>query len=174
MKKTNPLSVKDIENIAKKFRTYFNIDKNSYFPILEVIDNLFENNLLSYQIVEDDYYLLDENTLAMYNASENFIYIKESVIDEYEQNIYRSCFTLCHELFHYIQNEVLGFKFEYCEKCKNYEDPEWQANEFAGQILIPSEYVDLPEDEIMEKYHVSIECALTRKANVKKRQKKIG
>lgn len=141
MKKTNPLSVKDIENIAKKFRTYFNIDKNSYFPILEVIDTLFEKKLLSYQVVNNDTKIMDDSCVAMYNANENFIYIKESV-------------------------------FEECEKCKYYENADWQANEFAGQILIPTKYLDLDEETIQSYFRVSLECALTRKAKAKKRQKK--
>lgn len=172
MIKTNPLSVKDIEMIAKRFRKNYNIDEDSYFPVLDVIDEMFVKNLLSYQIVEDDYHLLDKDTPALYNAYENVIYIKDSVHEECENNIYRSCFTLCHEIFHYIQSEVLSFNFEKCEMCKSYEEVDWQANEFAGQLLIPTKYLDLPDDILEKKFHVSLECVLTRKANAKKRQKK--
>lgn len=171
MIKTNPLSVNDIEKIAANFRKEFNIEENCYFPILDIIDNLFEKGILSYQIVEEDYYLLDANVPALYNSSENFMYIKESVIEEYENNIYRAAFTLCHEFFHFIQTIILKFDFEECSVCKTYEDVDWQANEFAGQILIPTQFTEMSEEELMEKFHVSLECVLTRKAKMKKRKK---
>lgn len=172
MIKTNPLSVKDIEKIANNFRKEYNVKENEFFPILDIIDEMFVKGMLSYQVVEEDYRLLDKDTPAVYNSYENFMYIKESVIEEYEKDIYRSCFTLCHELFHFIQTEVLNFDFEECDECKLYEDVDWQANEFAGQLLIPTKYIDLPENDLQEMFHVSLECVLTRKTKVKKRQKK--
>ena len=174
MIKTNPLSVKDIEKLAMAFREHYQIKKDEYFPVLEIIDKLFEEKYLSYQIVDDNTDMLDNNTLAIYKPNENFIYIKESVIAEYEDGIYRSTFTLCHEFFHYVQSQLLKFEFKEVENCKSYEDIDWQANEFAGQILIPTEYIDYDEEYIQKNFHVSLECVLTRKAKSKKRAKKIA
>ena len=171
MIKTNPLSVKNIERIAFELRNEFNIKETEYFPIIKVLDTFFEDKLLSYQIVENNTNIMDESCVALYNAKENYIYIKESVVEEYEQGIYRSAFTLCHELFHFLQNIALKFEFEECEKCKYYEDVDWQANEFAGQILIPTKYLAIDEETIQKLYHVSLECALTRKAKAQKRLK---
>jgi len=172
MIKTNPLSVKKIEELASSIRDHYKIKKDEFFPILEIIDNLFVNKKLSFQIIEDDSPFVDEHTLAYYNPQENYIYVKESVIAEYEEGIYRSAFTLCHEFFHYMQIQMLGFDFEEVEDCKPYEEIDWQANEFAGQILIPQEFLDLDEETLQSKFHVSLECVLTRKAKRKKRIKK--
>lgn len=174
MIKTNPLSVRDIEKIAETFRAYYEIKKDSYFPVLEVIDDLFEKGYLSYQIINDDDEMLDKSTIAIYNPKENFIYIKESVINEYEEGIYRSAFTLCHELFHFIQAMILDFDFVEVDECKSYENIDWQANEFAAQILIPSEFIDFDEEFLQKQFHVSLECVLTRKVKIKKRLKQIG
>lgn len=174
MIKTNPLNIKQITEIAKNIREHYNIKKDEFFPVLEIIDKLFENHKLSYQIIENDSDMVDENTLAIYNAVENFIYIKESVIDEYEEGIYRATFTLCHEFFHYLQNTTLGFSFERVDECRPFEEIDWQANEFAGQVLIPQEYIDLDEETLQQMFHVSLECVLTRKAKNKKRAKKIA
>lgn len=172
MIKTNPLSVKDIERIANNFRLNYNIKENEYFPILKVIDDLFEKNMLSYQIVSDDDKILDENMPACYNASENFIYVKESVLEEYENNNYRSAFTLCHELFHYMQAQVLRFDFEEVEDCKSYEEVDWQANEFAAQLLIPTKFIEEETEKLIDMFRVSIECVLTRKAkNIRRKTK---
>ena len=93
MIKTNPLSVKNIERIALELRDEFNVKETEFFPIIKVLDTFFEKKLLSYQIVDNDIKLMDESCVAIYNAKENFIYIKKSVIEEYEQGIYRSAFT---------------------------------------------------------------------------------
>lgn len=170
MIKTNPLSVQHIEKIANNFRKQFDIANNNYFPILDILDTLFESKLLSYQIVQDDFYLLSDDIPAVYNPKENFMYIKQSVIYDYENNNYRAAFTLCHELFHFLQSSVFQFDFVECEECKLYENVEWQANEFAGQLLIPSQFVDFPDDILQEMFHVSLECVLTRKAKAKIRK----
>ena len=102
----------------------------------------------------------------MYNPVDNFIYVKESVLKELEEKEYRANFTLAHELFHFIQCKILGFEFEEVECCKSYEDVEWQANEFAAQLLIPEKYAlaqNYDVQFIMEKFEVSEIFANTRR-----------
>ena len=170
MIKTNPLSDKDISLIASNTRKKYNIKPDDAFPILEYIDYLFGEGLLSIQLIDDNDSLLDKNTPAVYNAKDNFIYIKVSVLEEIECGNYRSNFTLAHELFHYLQHQVLDFKFEEVEDRKTYEDPEWQANEFAGELLVPKAYLDKDDEYLMIHFKVSIECVLTRKLKNKKRR----
>ena len=171
MVKTNPLSVKDITNYAKQIRQSYKIKEDECFPIFDYIDYLCANGYLSMQIIADDDKYLDSNTVALYNSYDNFIYVKESVIDEIESGNYRSNFTLAHELFHYIQNKVLGFDFERVEEEKVYEDPEWQANVFAGELLLPTDALQIDDNEYLAShYKVSFECVLTRKVKNKKRE----
>ena len=174
MIKTNPLSVKDIRNIASSIREQYGIAKDQAFPILEILKQLFYDNFLSIQLLADDDSYLDKNTPAVYNANDNFIYLKESVIEEVESGNYRSNFTLAHEFFHYLQHQVLGFTFEEVEERKTYEDPEWQANCFAGELLLPDEYLSNEDnDYLASHFQVSMECVLTRKVKNKKRKNKI-
>lgn len=37
-------------------------------------------------------------------------------------------------------------------KCDIYRDAEWQANEFAGQLLIPTPYIDLPIEKLLNNF----------------------
>ena len=176
MIKTNPLSVKDIRNIASSIREQYGIAKDQAFPILEILKQLFYDNFLSIQLLADDDSYLDKNTPAVYNANDNFIYLKESVIQEVESGNYRSNFTLAHEFFHYLQHQVLGFTFEEVEDRKTYEDPEWQANCFAGELLLPDEFLDNEDNDYLAlHFQVSLECVLTRKVknmnrNIRKRE----
>lgn len=171
MKKTNPLSVREIEIYANKIRREFNVDVNSYFPIYEILEKLHNDGSLTIQIMDDnDSIFVDVNELAKYSPVDNFIYVKEKIIIAYEEKDYRSNFTLAHEFFHYIQHQILEFEFYNVEKCKSYEDPEWQANEFAGQLLIPTAFLELDDDTLCEMFHVTLECVVTRKLYYKKRK----
>lgn len=170
MIKTNPLSVNDIADIAKRVRKEYKIESGDCFPILKYLSYIYDQELIGLSILDDNDSYLDKDTPAKYNANDNFIYLKESVINEIESGNYRSNFTLAHELFHYLQNKVLGFSFEEVEDRKTYEDPEWQANCFAGELLLPDEFLDNEDNDFLAKhFQVSLECVLTRKVKNKKR-----
>lgn len=174
--RTNPLSVKDIAKLARGIREYFNIPLDSFFPIYDYVMDLYDKDELDYVILEDDDEAFSDGKVAFYNSMENTIYIKDSVDLGFETNDYRSNFTLAHELFHYMQVNILEFDFEEIddsEELKPFRNPEWQADEFAGQLLIPDEYASLDENELSEKFHVSLECALTKKLKIKKRKEKL-
>lgn len=171
--KTNPLSVDIIEKYAQIMRNFFSISNDEFFPIYEVLEHFQNEEKLSIQILEDsDLIFEDDKELAKYNGKENYLYLKESLLEDYENNIYTSNFTLAHELFHFMQLNLLNFKFIECENVRPYEDPEWQANEFAAQLLIPSEFIDLSENELSSKFHVTVECALYRKLKYKQRKER--
>lgn len=175
MVKTNPLSVEKIENLAKKVRENFNISLDCAFPIFEILDKMCVEGLLTIQYMEDDNPMFDDGAVAFYNPIDNFIYIKESLLEDIENNNYRANFTLAHEFFHFIQFKILGFEFEEVENCESFRNVEWQANEFAGQLLIPTSFLSLNDDELSEKFRVSIESVLTRKLYFQKRNKqKLG
>ena len=172
MIKTNPLSVKAIEELATNLRKEANIKEEDAFPIFDYINELADKGLLTIQILDNNDLYLEENVPAKYNAVDNFIYIKEQVLDDYDKNEYRSNFTLAHELFHYLQSRVLNFEFEEVDECKTYEDPEWQANNFAGELLVPNKYLDLDDEFLVNHFKVTLECVFTRKVQKKKRNNK--
>ena len=55
---------------------------------------------------------------------------------------------------------------------KTYEDPEWSANEFAGELLLPKEFLDNDDEYLVEHFKVSMECVLTRKVKKLKRKER--
>lgn len=174
MKKTNPLKIVEIENYANNLRRELGISSNSPFPILKVIEKFHNDGLLTIQYLEDEHRIFEDNTPAKYNPRENFIYVKESVLEKLENHEYRANFTLAHELFHYFQCQVLGFEFKDVECCPSYENPEWQADEFAGQLLIPTKFVVGKCDTkmIAEAFNVSESCVVTRKLYYERRLKR--
>ena len=171
MKKTKPLSVKQISEIANLIRKLFGVPSYKPFPIKEILDHLFEEGVLSIQYLEDENPIFDKDTQAKYSPIDNFIYIKESLLDSKSKSIN---FTLCHEFFHFLQFMVFDFTVEETENCKKYYDPEWQANEFAGALLIPNEevYKKYTLKDLAKRYNVTNSCALTRLTLHKLRQKR--
>ena len=174
MKKTNPLKIVEIENYANNLRRELDIPSNSPFPVLDIIEEFHDDGLLTIQYLEDEHFIFEDDTPAKYNLADNFIYVKESVLEELENHEYRANFTLAHELFHYFQCQVLGFEFEEVENCPSFEDPEWQADEFAAQLLVSTKYIvgDCDTRLLAEIFNVSESCVVTRKLYYERRLKR--
>lgn len=162
MFQTDPISRKDIREIAYRFRKAYRCNDCLVFPLIEVLDALSEQHWLDYQIIEDDDALLDDNTLALYDLNSNMIYIKSSVYQEALDGIGRSRFTITHELAHFIFFNVLGFSVQEVEEIeKPYMDPEWQANTLAAELLAPyHETKHMSVTELMENCCISEEAAI--------------
>ena len=77
-------------------------------------------------------------------------------------------------MFHYFQCQVLDFRFEEVENCRCFENPEWQADEFAAQLLVPTKYVvgDCDTKLVAEMFNVSESCVVTRKLYYERRLKR--
>jgi Zn-dependent peptidase ImmA (M78 family) len=111
MIKTNSLTVNEIKECSQKVRQYFHIKDVNCFPIYDVLLMLYDNEEIGIQILDDTDMQLPKDTRSEYDVKENFIYVKESVLKELEENNYRNNFTLCHEFFHFLQCKVLNLKF---------------------------------------------------------------
>lgn len=100
------------------------------------------------------------------------IFLREDVYEGACKNEGFHRFTIAHELGHVIlHKDQIGFAREFKRNDKVYCNSEWQANEFAGALLVP-------ENEIIsqnlfnpcliaEKYAVSLECAQLRLKKIK-------
>lgn len=176
MKKTNSLKIVEIENYANNLRRELGVAPDSPFPVLDVIEKFHGDGLLTIQYLQDNHSIFEEDTPAKYNPSENFIYVKETVLEELENGEYRANFTLAHELFHYFQCQILGFEFVEADECPKYADPEWQADEFAGQLLLPTKCItnDCDTKIIADIFKVSEACVVTRKLYYNRRLKRKG
>lgn len=76
-----------------------------------------------------------------------------------------------HEIFHYLKHGKMNISLaRNPESVKAYEDPEWQADAFAGAFLMPSHLIkNMEVEEIMQRCGVSEAAA---KFNLKIAQKK--
>ncbi len=159
--KCTPVSKKKLKDLAIKFRNDFGV-MGYVFPVLEIIDNLHCQGLINLLIVDNKCELLKDDEIALYELSSNTMYIKYSVYEEASNDVGRSRFTLAHELSHYLLLYVLKFGVaETNTEIKAYENPEWQANYLAGELLAPEDMtLGFSVKDYIEKCLLSEECAI--------------
>ena len=157
-KLARPKSRNEIKTFANKFRKIFGLNKEARFPIIEFIEWLMPQidekfDLEIVEVSELPY------TYAVTYPDESRMVIRRDVYDDVCEDQGRARFTVAHELGHYWYHGDLGFARSE-ERPEAYRDPEWQANVFAAELLIPFELTkDMSVDEIAEKCKVSKQCA---------------
>lgn len=159
--KCTPTSKHKLRELAKKIREHYDI-KDICFPIYEILEKNFDDGTLIYEVVEELDSRLGIDELALYIPNQQKMLIKESVYIELLNGIGRSRFTLAHEFAHYILLTLLGYTVELVDdKPEAYENPEWQANTLAAELLCPYEETkDYNLEQLMNKCNISEECAI--------------
>ena len=72
-------------------------------------------------------------------------------------------FTLCHEFGHWLLHQPENVSFARGDIPK-YRDPEWQANVFAAELMVPYDLTKgLTINQIVEECGVSYSCAEIQK-----------
>ena len=137
--------VEDIRKVADGFRWFLclvaGIDKLSELNLAMFIEKDVPEILgLEVQIEDDaDFLRLQEGAPA--GVDGNILYIRDSVYLGMIRSFPRDVFTLFHELGHVLlgHRQVLGR--DRLGEHSWTEDSEWQANWFAGEILMPLEEI---------------------------------
>lgn len=153
------MSRPEIRIIVSVFRKTLGIKVTDKVPILKVLEYLINDLGYELDIVRDDE--LPDRYAETY-PSEKIIRIRESVYNNAYNGDARSRFTIAHEIGHLFlhENNRISFARTSSTKMKPYESPEWQANVFAAEFLVPvSNIKNLTPDEIATKYNVSKKVA---------------
>jgi len=164
-----PLSRQNIRVIANVVReiansgTMFNVLQFLEIKLLD-IDPQFELHIVEDSEIEGCY--------AKACPDKHLIIISASVYDGACNNNGRHRFTICHELGHYLLHGAETTYFPRLgRELRAYEDPEWQANTFAGELLVPEDIAkNFSADEIVKMCGVSRQVALIQKEQVSKQK----
>lgn len=164
-----------IREKTQVIRNVLGYDSRPYINIMECVENLAANEIVDYEVHDDDEWPYG-NDLASYTPVDNCIHLKQSTYDKaVKLNDGMSRFTIAHELGHAIlhRNFRLSKSSVSSTDHEFYEDSEWQADCFAGEILIDARHFNIGDNcaTIVEKFKVSPTCAnvkLARSRNKKR------
>lgn len=168
--KAKARSRKEIRQIANKFREGLGLQNKLYLPVVEV----FEILPMIYEGLTTD--IVDDHELkgryAETDIENKVIRVRRSIYDKAVEGDGFSRMTIMHEIGHYecLVNQPITFnRAPDNVEIKPYEDPEWQAKCFAGEIMIPVDKVkDMSPSVIVKKCGVS-NAAATYQYNIIKK-----
>ena len=160
--KSEPCSREYIRSMTRHLRKIFKTEDRLYFPVMGLLESLHELSKSFYiDVVADKD--LPINMEANTDVLNHVITMRQSVYDGAFGGNGRDRFTISHEIGHYLLPHVFGVRLQRNlpdARLRKYEDPEWQADVFAGELLMPWHLVQgMDAVEIMEKCGVSWDAA---------------
>jgi len=160
MRVAKPQSRKNIRKIAHMIREICNSSDDFFFDILGFVELLLPRLYDDFQLVICTESEMGKNEGLTY-PEKGIMKIREDVYIGACEGNGRDRFTIAHELGHFLlhQNNSISFARNNHGKIAPYEDPEWQADAFAGELLIPARLVSG-----MSYQDISRECGVSYKA----------
>lgn len=165
--KAIPLSRNKIREFARLLRKAFDIPVSAKFPTVEFLEFGLKSFGFDYDICEKSEL---DNCYAKTIPEEKVVKIREDVYIGAIKGIPRDVFTILHEVGHVIfhNNRTIEFARNE-EKIPIYMSPEWQANTFAAELLVPADCITgMTEKEIVNVYGCSYEVAYIQMRQNKK------
>jgi len=138
----DPLSTSSIRAFAEKIRNIFVGENIIAFPIVEVL----EWGLMKF----DKEFVFDVQEASLLGADEGRVPIREKQLILREDVYVGACkrnprdiFTTAHEFAHYLMHRNISFARTRDDHEKVYCDSEWQADTFAGTLLMSPRHARL-------------------------------
>jgi len=160
--KASPLSRAGIRKVTNSLKEQFNIPTDKPFPIVKFMEYVLTRLGLEYEIIPNE----EMGGVYAETTPENGkIFISESTYDGACDGIPRDKFTIAHEIGHGLLHTLDRVIFtRTSNEIKPYESPEWQANVFAGELLVHTDSIhSLSVEDIADKYEVSFTVASIQK-----------
>lgn len=130
------------------------------FPVVEFIEKILPQIDKDFKYEYCEKSELPLNVYAYYSPVENLMKIREDVYLRAIDGSSRDLFTLAHEVGHYFLHDEIILTRKSESEIPAYENPEWQANAFAGELLIPTDKIlGMSTTEIMNNCNVSRQAA---------------
>jgi len=152
--KAIPLSRLKIRQITNGLKEQFGIPTDQPFPVVKFFEYILMGLGLELEIVPDKDM---EGIYAEAYPERGLLRISESTYDGAYDGVPRHKFTIAHEIGHLLLHTPDRVSFTRTpNEMKSYENPEWQANTFAGELLVHTDSIKgLSEEDIAKKFEVS-------------------
>ena len=154
-----PQSFQSLKEFAEKVRSAFVSEEAIEFPIIEVLE-------LKLPTLLKDFYLdpRDANTMGPLEgfvvAGKNVIAIREDVYIGACNGNGRDRFTCCHELGHFLLHREIAMPRMSEKSDPIYCDSEWQADTFAGSLMMSKRHVP----KFVNEFAAAKACGMSQQA----------
>lgn len=157
--KATPISRREIRNKVSKIKSEVGLSNTYPFPVLRFLEIILPVYCPGFQInVLTKHEMGDKHGETF--PSQKLICIREDIYNRASDGRGRDLFTIGHEIGHLFLHEEKRISKSHNENLKTYEDPEWQASAFAGELLAPSHRIGgMTVEEVVKKFGVSRDAA---------------
>lgn len=159
--KANAVSRNNIREYVFKIKKIVGLENKLYFPVVRFLDNILPVLIPDFQVEYPTIWEMGNLHGETY-PSKNLIRIREDVYLGAVEGKGRDRLTIAHEIGHLFLHEddaIALCRLDPGQKLKPYEDPEWQANAFGGELLAPSYLI-----KGMSETQVQSECGVSSAA----------
>lgn len=152
----------DIRAYVHGIKKMIGLENSLYFPVVKFLEHVLPMMISGFQY---EYLALAEmgNLHGETFPSRNLIRIREDVYRGAVEGKGRDRMTIAHEIGHLLLHEddaISLCRLDPGQKLKPYEDPEWQADAFGGELLASSYLIrGMSEVEVQSKCGVSSAAA---------------
>lgn len=158
--KTNAKGRRDIRKLAVEWKKQLGVEKLLYLPVVEIYEILpIIYPGLTTEIVEDSAF--PKGKFAETEVGSKTIRLRQSVYDGACKGKGFERMTIMHEVGHFemIANSPIKLYREANGPIVAYEDPEWQAKCFAGEVMIDKRLV-----KNMRPQEIALQCGVSLQA----------
>lgn len=158
----DPLSRKKIRSFVEKIRKVMGLNSRDYFDVVQFLEFYLHEIFPDFHIEVVPVTRMP-NQYALTYPKTKCIQIREDVYDGAIEGNARDRFTLAHEIGHlwlHRPGNIALARNSNTIDIPAYMDPEWQANTFAGELLVPPDgTIGMDMDKIVENFGVSYQVA---------------
>ena len=165
--KAEPLSNDIIIDLTQQLRKILGCEPNTPLDIVAILEHAMPQLFKDFDFSIREASEMRVDTHAYTDPQTNQIVIRDDIYERARHGEGRDRFTIAHEIGHYIlhnTNMIALTRVYPNESVKPYEDIEWQADAFAGELLCPSCAIRNMEIlDISLTYGVSVKAATAQK-----------
>ena len=165
------VSRKQIRAFTKYIRKLCNMEDVIYFPVIKFLELILPKVIDDFTLEIVEYANMPEKEGETFPSC-NIIRIREDVYEKAVKGDGRARFTILHEIGHLLlhDNENVALcRTSPSSKIKAYENPEWQADAFAGELLMAEHLIkDMSVVEICQECRASYAAAQCQYNQIRK------
>lgn len=155
-------SRKNIQGLVRMLKEQIGVEDELYFPIVQFLEIALPKLIPEFWLE-----VAPVSEMGIKHGetfpSKGLIRIREDVYNRAIEGEGRDRLTIAHEIGHLFlhdDNYISLCRLQPNEKLKAYEDPEWQADAFGGELLASSYLIKgMNEHEVAQKCGVSLSAA---------------